>query len=106
MAVSTWFEAPWLAPDEMIYGLSGRSSWASGAASVLGVPAPFYGAYPLLVGFPLHSLGSAAAVTTIQCVQAVVMSLTAVVVWVWVRPLAGDRWALAAAACTACLPAF
>jgi len=106
MAVSATFDAPWLAPDEMIYGLSGRSWWATGEATTLGVPAPFYGAYPYFVGLPLHVLGTAAAVTTIQCLQAVVMSLTAVVVWLWVRPLAGDRWALAAAVLTTLLPAL
>ena len=106
MAVSTSFDAPWLAPDEMIYGLSGRTYWATGEATTLGVAAPFYGAYPFLVGLPLHLLGAAGGVTVIQCLQAVVMSLTSVVVWVWVRPLAGDRWALAAAALTALLPAL
>jgi len=106
MAVSAAFDAPWLAPDEMIYGLSGRALWATGEATTLGVAAPFYGAYPYIVGLPLHLLGTAAAVTTIQCLQALVMSLTAVVVWLWVRPLAGDRWALATAGLTTLLPAL
>jgi hypothetical protein len=100
------FAAPWIAPDEMIYGLSGRAFWATGHATVLGGPAPVYGGYPLFVGLPLHLLGTAAGVTAIQCAQALLMSLTAAVVWAWARPLAGEAWALAAAALTTCLPAL
>ena len=65
-----------------------------------------YGAYPLLIGLPLHLLGPAAGVTAIQLGQAILMSLAAAVVWAWARPLAGEGWALSAAALTACLPAL
>ncbi|MCY7301658.1 MAG: glycosyltransferase family 39 protein [Thermoleophilia bacterium] len=106
VAASRSFEAPWIAPDEMIYGLLGRSLWETGQSSLLGQPAPFYGGYPLLVGLPLHLLGVATAVATIQVGQAILMSLAAAAVWAWARPLAGNAWALAAAALTACLPAL
>ena len=106
IAASRSLEAPWIAPDEMIYGLLGRSLWATGHGSLLGQPAPFYGGYPLLVGLPLHLLGVATAVAAIQVAQAILMSLAAGAVWAWARPLAGSGWALAAAALTACLPAL
>jgi hypothetical protein len=105
-AVSLSFDAPWIAPDEMIYGLVGRSFWATGHGSVLGAAAPFYGVYPLLVGLPLHLLGPATGVTAMQLCQAILMSLTAAIVWAWARPLTGDGWALTAAALAACLPAL
>ena len=105
-AASRSFEAPWIAPDEMIYGLLGRSLWATGAGSLIGGDAPFYGGYPLLVGLPLHALDAGAAVSAIQLGQAILMSLAAAAAWAWCRPLAGDTWALVAAALTACLPAL
>ncbi len=105
-AVATSFDAPWIAPDEMIYGLIGRAFWDPGQSSILGTEAPFYGAYPLLIGLPLHLLGPAAGVTAIQLGQAILMSLAAAVVWAWARPLAGEGWALSGAALTACLPAL
>ena len=100
------FDAPWIAPDEMIYGLIGRSFWATGETTVLGVAAPFYGAYPLLVGLPLHLFGTVGGITAIQLGQSILMSSAAAVVWAWARPLAGERWALVAAALTVCLPAL
>jgi hypothetical protein len=105
-AAATSFDAPWIAPDEMIYGLIGRSFWATGQASVLGTTPGFYGIYPFLIGLPIHLFGPAAGVTAIQLFQAILMSLTAAVIWAWARPLTGDGWALAAAALTACLPAL
>ncbi len=106
IVASRSLEAPWIAPDEMIYGLLGRSLWETGHGSLLGQPAPFYGGYPLLVGLPLHLLGVATAVAAIQVGQAILMSLAAAGVWAWARPLAGSGWAFAAAALTACLPAL
>lgn len=105
-AVSRSLEAPWIAPDEMIYGLLGRSLWATGHGSLIGADAPFYGGYPLLVGLPLHALDTAAAISVIQLGQAILMSLAAAAAWAWARPLAGNGWALAAAALTACMPAL
>ena len=37
--------------------------------------APFYGAYPLLVGLPLHLFGTVGRITAIQLGQAILMSL-------------------------------
>ncbi|MSO95285.1 MAG: hypothetical protein EXQ81_05765 [Thermoleophilia bacterium] len=105
-AASRSLAAPWIAPDEMIYGLLGRSLWDTGHGTLIGATGPFYGGYPLLVGLPLHVLGPAAGVTAIQLGQAILMSLAAAVVWAWVRPLAGNTWALVAAALTACLPSL
>jgi len=99
-------DAPWIAPDEMIYGLLGRSFWATGHASLIGGESSFYGGYAFLVGLPLHVLGPGDGVAFIQLSQAIVMSLAVAAIWAWARPLAGNAWALTAALLTACLPAL
>lgn len=99
-------DAPWIAPDEMIYGLLGRSLWTTGRDSLIGDAGGFYGGYPLLVGLPLHLLSPGAGVAVIQLGQAVLMSLAAAATWAWARPLAGNAWALSAGVLTACLPAL
>ena len=49
---------PWIAPDEMIYGLTGISLWDSGTLDILGGPTPYYSLlYPAFAGIPLN-LGS------------------------------------------------
>ena len=96
---------PWIAPDEMVYGLLGRSLYRAGTLSILGGPTPFYSALvPVLVGAPL-SLGDLGfGYGVLKVVQALVMSLTAVPVYVWGRSLVGSRWALVASALTLAVP--
>src|SRR5512139_710394 len=96
---------PWIAPDEMFYALLGRSLWEHGSLNVLGGPTPFYSfVYPALAGLPL-SLGSVhAGYTALKALQAVVMSLAAVPVYLWGRSLMRRGWALAAAALTLAIP--
>lgn len=97
--------SPWIAPDEILYALLGRSLWQHGTLSVLGGPTPFYSlVYPALAGLPL-SLGSVSAgYTALKALQAVVMSLAAVPVYLWGRSLMRPRWALVAAALTLAIP--
>ena len=99
------FASPWIAPDEMVYGLIGRSFWETGRLGVLGGSAPFYGLYPVLAGLPEALFGTTPGITVLQVAQSVVASLTAVVVFAWAFRAAGARWALAAAVLTALLPA-
>jgi hypothetical protein len=98
---------PWIAPDEMVYGLLGRSLYESGKLAILGSPAPFYSALvPLFVGGPL-SLGDLwFGYGLLQVLQAAVMSLAALPVYLWARSLAGPRWALVAATLTLAAPAL
>ena len=52
-ALSSGVDAPWIAPDEQLYGLLGRSLVAGDGLSVLGERIPYYSlVYPLLVGLP------------------------------------------------------
>ena len=104
-ALSSGVDAPWIAPDEQLYGLLGRSLVAGDGLSVLGERIPYYSlVYPLLVGLPFVWSGLEEGVRTVQLLQALAMSLTAVPVFLWTRPIAGARWALGAAGLTVLIP--
>ena len=97
--------SPWIAPDEMIYALLGRSLWETGTLSILGAETGFYSLlYPLLVGLPYSALDVDAAHRVVQVLQALVLSATAVPVYLWGRRLVRPRYALGAAALTLALP--
>jgi hypothetical protein len=96
---------PWIAPDEMIYGLLGRGLYDDGALAILGGPTPYYSALvPAVVGLPLSMGDLALGHSLLKLLQALVMSLAAVPVFLWGRSLMASRWALVAAALTLALP--
>jgi 4-amino-4-deoxy-L-arabinose transferase-like glycosyltransferase len=101
------FEAPWIAPDEEIYALLGRSLWETGAFEILGASAPYYSAlYPALVGLPFAVADAGDGLAAVQALQAVVMSSVAVPVYLWGRTLVSTTWALSAAALALLVPAL
>jgi hypothetical protein len=111
--VSTGFRAwaavsvpvPWIAPDEMVYGLLGRSLYLHGSLEILGGPTPYYSLLtPALVGFPLSAFGLVTGLNVLQGLQAFVMSLAAVPTYLWARSMVSARWALVAAALTLAVP--
>ena len=59
---------------------------------------------PALVGFPLSVFGLATGLDVLQGLQALVMSLAAVPVYLWGRSLVSRGWALAAAALAVAVP--
>src|SRR5581483_3871752 len=96
---------PWIAPDEMVYGLLGRSLYLHGSLEILGGPTPYYSLLtPALVGFPLSAFGLVTGLDVLQGLQALVMSLAAVPAFLWARSLVSARWALVAAALTVAVP--
>ena len=98
---------PWIAADEMIYGELGRSLWETGRLDILGQDAAFYSLlHPALIGLPLALVDGAAGYDLARVLQALVMSLTAVPVFLWGRRLMSEGWALVAAVLTVALPAF
>jgi hypothetical protein len=98
-------DAPWIAPDEQLYGLLGRSLVHGDGLTLLGESVPFYSLlYPLVVGLPLLVGGLAHGVTLVQALQALLMSATAIPVFLWARGLAGPRWALVAAGLSVLIP--
>jgi 4-amino-4-deoxy-L-arabinose transferase-like glycosyltransferase len=96
---------PWINPDEIIYGELGRSLWSSGRFTILGRPSEFISlVYPALAGLPL-SLGNAErGYHLLKLIQALVMSLTAVPVYLWARSLGTRAYAFLAAALTLAIP--
>ena len=96
---------PWIAPDEMIYGLLGQGLYRSGHLAILGGPTPYYSAVvPAVVGLPLSVSDLALGYSVLKVIQALIMSLAAVPVYLWGRSLVPRRWALLAAALTLALP--
>jgi hypothetical protein len=89
----------------MIYGELGRSLWTTGHLDILGHHSAFYGlVYPAFVG-PWLSFGDLEhGYALLKAVQALVMSLTAVPVYLWARRMMRPGWALAAAALTLAVP--
>ena len=100
------FAAPWIAPDEMVYGLIGRSFWETGRFTLLGSDAPFYGLYPVLAGLPPAVFGTSTGIGVLQALQALLASSAAAIVFAWARPAAGAGWALVAAVLATLVPAL
>ena len=97
--------SPWIAPDEIIYALLGRALYQSGELSILGAETGFYSLlYPALVGLPLSIADAETGHRVLHVLQALVVSCTAIPVYLWGRTLAGKGPALAAAALTLALP--
>jgi hypothetical protein len=102
---ATRIDGLWIAPDEMIYASLGQSLWEDGAMRIFGGPTGFYSlVYPALAGLPLVLFGLEDGYVVLKALQALVMSLTAVPVYLWTRRLARPGWALAAAALSVALP--
>jgi len=98
---------PWIAPDELIYADIGRSFWRTGHFALWGHPVALFSAvYPVLAGLPLSLHDRVAGYELLKVVQAVVMSLAAVPVYLWGRELVSRRWAFVAAALALALPSL
>jgi Dolichyl-phosphate-mannose-protein mannosyltransferase len=102
---TTWVPTPWINGDETIYALLGRSLWHSGHLTILGSPTRFYSfVYPALIGGLLSLPKVALGYSLVKWLQAIVMSLGALPVYLWGRTLVSPAWALAAAGLTLTLP--
>ncbi len=95
----------WIMPDEAIYGERGLELWRHGTLTVLhGQGAGYSVLYPVLAGLPL-SIGSLPdGYASLKLLQALVMSLAAVPVFVYGRRIVGNGYALLAAALTVASP--
>ena len=103
-AASRGLEPGWIAPDEAIYSLLGRSLWESGGPSLLGAGGYHAFVYPALVGLPLTLAGIATGVTIAQALQALAMSATAAVAYLWGRRELGEAWAVVVAVLVVAIP--
>jgi hypothetical protein len=96
---------PWISPDEPAYGLLGRSLYETGRLRILTGPTGFLSAtVPALFGLPLSLANLELGYSVAKVVDALVMSLAAVPVYLWGRTLVSRNWALVAAALTLALP--
>jgi Dolichyl-phosphate-mannose-protein mannosyltransferase len=96
---------PWIAPDELLYGLLGRGLYETGHLELLGHPIRFFSLVtPALVGPPLQLRNLETGYDVVKGVQALVMSLAAVPVYLWGRAFLRPGWALGAAALTLTIP--
>ena len=106
-AVSQSFTTPWIAPDEMVYGMIGESLWSDGTLALRGLPSPYYSVLtPALIGAPLAWLDLADGIQWARLLQALAASLVAVPTYLWARRIASMRWSLAAAALVLMAPAL
>jgi dolichyl-phosphate-mannose-protein mannosyltransferase len=97
--------APWITPDEQTYALIGRSLYETGRFEVLGRDAGLLSlVYPAVIGLPFRLFEPHTAYVAVKALQAVLMSLTAVPVYLWGRTLMSRGSALSAAALTLAVP--
>lgn len=102
---ATRIPTPWIAPDELIYAELSRSLWEHGTLHLLGRPTSFFSfVYPALAGGPLSLPNVHAGYTLLKALQALLVSLTAVPVYLWGRSFVSARWALPAAALALAIP--
>ena len=89
----------------MLYALIGRSLWLHGTLTVRNAATPYYSLlYPALIGAPMLLRDTRRSIEVIQAVQALVVSVTAVPVYLWSRRLMQPRLAFAAATLTLLVP--
>ncbi len=98
---------PWIAPDEMIYGIIGRTLYGSGRLAIEGAHSDFYSLlYPALIGGPLAWLSPHRGYEVAKALGAVSMSLAAVPAYFWARSVVSTRASVLVAALTLALPAL
>lgn len=98
---------PWIQVDETLYARLGESLYRHGSLELLGTATGLYTVvYPALVGIPLTIAGLEHGYVALKVLQAAVMSLAAVPVYLWTRSLASNRAAIAAAALTLAVPSL
>jgi Dolichyl-phosphate-mannose-protein mannosyltransferase len=106
-AAAQAFTTPWIAPDEMVYGMIGEGIWSHGTLTLRALPSPYYSLLtPALIGAPLAALDLDDGIQWARLLQALAMSLVAIPTYLWASRIASTRWALAAAAIVLAAPAF
>jgi hypothetical protein len=95
----------WIMPDEALYGERALDFWRTGRLGVIsGSGAGYSVLYPILAGAPLSIGTPATGYAALKVVQALVVSLTAVPVFLYARRAMSERWALVAAALSLASP--
>jgi hypothetical protein len=106
-AAAQAFTTPWIAPDEMVYGMIGEGLWTHGTVTLRSLPSPYYSLLtPALVGAPLAAFDLDTGIQWARLLQSLAMSLVAVPTFAWTRRVATTGWAIAAAALVLTTPAL
>ena len=106
-AAAQAFTTPWIAPDEMVYGMIGEGLWTHGTLTLRSLPSPYYSLLtPALVGAPLAAFDLDTGIQWARLLQSLAMSLVAVPTFAWTRRVATTGWAIAAAALVLTTPAL
>jgi hypothetical protein len=107
-AVAQTFTTPWIAPDEIVYGMLGEGLWSRGTLTLRELPTPYYSLLtPALIGGPLAVLDRLQdGIQWARLLQALAMSLVAVPTYLWARRIVSTRWSLGAAALVLMAPAL
>jgi hypothetical protein len=102
---ATRIPTPWIAPDELIYAELSRSLWEHGNLHLLGRTTSFFSfVYPALAGGSLSLSDVHLGYTLLKWIQALLVSLAAVPVFLWGRTFVSPRFALLAAALALAIP--
>jgi len=104
-ALALRFTGLWIMPDEAVYGERAVEFWRHGTLSILhGDGAGYSVLYPILAGLPLSVGKLTSGYAWLKVVQAFVMSLTAIPVYLYGRRLMRPGYALLAATLTIASP--
>ena len=95
----------WIMPDEGVYALRAVAFWRHGPLSLLrGQSGGYAVLYPAVAGLPLSVESIARGYASLKLLQALVVSLAAVPVFLFGRRLMSPRYALLAAVLTVASP--
>jgi hypothetical protein len=98
---------PWIMIDELVYSELAKSFAAGGHFLLRGQPTHVTNVvYPVLISPAWRAHSMSTTYTIAKAINAVVMTLAAVPVYLWGQKLAPRRYALAAAGLTLLLPSF
>ena len=98
--------APWIMTDELIYSELAKSFAEQGKLLARDQPTVLFSLYPILIapGWLADGVGSAYAIA--KAINALLMTLAAVPLYLWARRLVAPGYALLAAALALLMPAF
>src|SRR5690349_8847459 len=105
-ALASQIPTPWIFVDELVHSDLARSFEEHGRFLVRGHHVTVSFVYPALIAPAWAARQMSTTYTLAKTINAVVMSLAAVPVYLWGRRFVSVRWALVAAALTLCLPVY
>ena len=97
---------PWIMTDELIYSELAKSFADRGDLLLREQPSALFSLYPILIAPAWLADGVGHAYGLAKAINAVVMTLAAIPLYLWARRLVSPGYALGAAALTLLMPSF